>query len=94
LRISGVTFDLRNAGNRRISISYSLDASHPIPGRRRRSATRFYPLIRVASSTSGACDAPNGLCSYDIENSAFAGVKMLPGIDPKKDYKVAEVELG
>ena len=30
------------------------------------------------------------------ENSAFAGVKMLLGIDPKKDYrdKVAEVELG
>lgn len=30
------------------------------------------------------------------ENSAFAGVKMLLGIDPKKDYqdKVAEVDLG
>ena len=30
------------------------------------------------------------------ENSAFAGVKMLLGIDPKHDYKdkVAEVELG
>lgn len=30
------------------------------------------------------------------ENSAFAGVKMLLGIDPKKDYrdKVVEVELG
>ncbi len=30
------------------------------------------------------------------ENSSFAGMKMLLGVDPKKDYKdkVAEVELG
>lgn len=39
---------------------------------------------------------PEGAEIWLNENSAFAGVKMLLGIDPKKDYKdkVAEVSLG
>ena len=74
------------------------------PDNDRATIDRLWSPVAAAWYEQGKDDPKLRLLRFDPgeaqiwlnENSAFAGVKMLLGIDPKKDYKdkVAEVELG
>jgi general stress protein 26 len=75
-----------------------------VPDNDRATIDRLWSPFAAAWYEEGKDDPKVQLIRFDPgeaqiwlnENSVFAGVKMLLGIDPKEDYKdkVAEVELG